>query len=161
MKYRSDFVTNSSSSSFIVAYKNSSEMVKDLKQFVEKYEDDEWSHQYKDVVYDIFKKKITYTEAIKVYTNYIKDTVYYMLANGRAYYQYQDKYGGHKNWINSAEFKKMYKELVDDEVEKFKNLVNPRGYFALLYYSDSDGYYDVEANLQDMLNGLCIRMDNH
>ena len=67
MKYRSDFVTNSSSSSFIVAYKNSSEMVKDLRQFAKNYDTDEWNRQYSDVIYDIFKKKVTYTEALKVY----------------------------------------------------------------------------------------------
>lgn len=160
MKYRSDFVTNSSSSSFIVAYKSSSEMMKDIRQFVKKYEDDEWSHQYKDVVYDIFKKKVTYTEALKIYTEGMSDRIYYTLSGGRQYYQYQEKYGSHKNWVNSAEFKKMHKELLDKELEKFKKSVNPRGYFAFLEYSDSDGYYDVEAHLPEMLNGLCIRFDN-
>ena len=161
MKYRSDFVTNSSSSSFIVAYKTPSEMVKDIQKFVKEYEDDEWSHQYKDVVYDIFKKKVTYTEVLKVYTEYVNDRAYYLLSGGRQYFEYQEKYGGHQKWVKSDEFKKMRKEIVEQEVEKFKKMVNPRGYFALLTYSDSDGYYDVEANLHNMLNGLCIRMDNH
>lgn len=160
MKYRSDFVTNSSSSSFIVAYKNSSEMVKDLRQFAKNYENDEWNRQYSDVIYDIFKNKITYTEALKIYTESMSDRIHYMLSGGRAYYQYQEKYGSHKNWVNSAEFKKMHKELLAQEVEKFKKSVNPRGYFAFLTYSDSDGFYDVEANLQDMLKGLCIKFDN-
>ena len=160
MKYRSDFVTNSSSSSFIVAYKNSAEMVKDLRQFAKNYENDEWNRQYSDVIYDIFKKKVTYTEALKVYTEYANDRAYYLLAGGRQYFEYQEKYGGHQKWVKSDEFKKMRKEIVEQEVEKFKKMVNPRGYFALLTYSDSDGYYDVEANLHNMLKGLCIRMDN-
>ena len=159
MKYRSDFVTNSSSSSFIVAYKTSSEMTNDLSQFVKNYEDDEWSHQYKDVVYDIFKNKITYTQAVKEYTRYMDERAYYILVGGRDFISYQEKYGGHQNWVKSAEFQKMRKELVEREVEKFKKAVNPRGYFALLHYSDSDGYYDVEENLPKMLKGLCIRMD--
>ena len=159
MKYRSDFVTNSSSSSFIVAYKSSSEMMSDLRQFVKNYEDDEWSHQYKDVVYDIFKKKITYTQAVKEYTRHIEEKVYYMLSGSREYFSYQEKYGSHQKWVNSAEFKKIHKELVEQEVEKFKKSVNPRGYFALLNYSDSDGYYDVEPNLHNMLKGVCIRID--
>ena len=159
MKYRSDFVTNSSSSSFIVAYKTSSEMMNDLSQFVKNYEDDEWSHQYKDVIYDIFKNKITYTQAVKEYTRYMDERAYYVLAGGREYYEYQVKYGSHQNWVKSEEFKKLRKELVEREVEKFKKSVNPRGYFALLSYSNSDGYYEVEENLQNMLKGLCIRMD--
>ena len=160
MKYRSDFVTNSSSSSFIVAYKNSSEMVKDLRQFAKNHENDEWNRQYSDVVYDILRNKITYTEALKIYTEEMSDKIHYMLSGGRAYFHYQEKYGGHQKWVKSAEFKQMHKELLNKEVEKFKKSVNPRGYFAFLTYSDSDGYYDVESDLHNMLKGLCIKFDN-
>ena len=50
---------------------------------------------------------------------------------------------------------------MDKAVEMFKNSVNPRGYFAYLEYRDSDGYYDVGAELQNMLSGVVLKIDDH
>ena len=71
--------------------------------------------------------------------------------------EYKNKYGGYSAWTDSMEFKKMKKDWINQELEKFKKSVNPRGHFAFLYYHDSDGYYEVEAYLQDMLKGVYIK----
>ena len=154
VKYRSDFVTNSSSSSFIIAYNSPTDMVNDIRQFVEKYEDNGWSHQYKDIVYFLFKYKITYTEALKKLKEILDEQAYWKLANLS---EYKEKYGSYSAWVESSEFKKMRKKYVQEGLNKFKNSVNPRGHFVYLYLHDGDGYYDVEAHLQDMLKGVYIK----
>ena len=156
MKYRSDFVTNSSSSSFIVAYNSAAEMVRDLSHFACTYQDDEWSHQYSDVLSDIFKKRISYTDALKIFTRYMEGEMYYRVRREKP-----DSYVSMQDWVESTEFKRRYKEEVKKQVDYFKNRVNHRGYFAYLQYSNSDGYYDVESELHNMLNGYCIRMSEH
>ena len=49
-------------------------MVADISQYVKNYEDDEWSHQYKDVIYDIFKNKASYEDVLGAYSDFFGNT---------------------------------------------------------------------------------------
>ena len=158
MKIRSDFVTNSSSSSFIVFYKDAPSMLSDLQSFVKNYQDDEYSHQFRDVVTDILRNKITYEQAINKYQEYLKYLSWRDCQNNEEKIK---EFGGYQNWINSNEFALMREEYEKKELEKFKETISDTGIFAYLTYSDSDGYYDVTKSLQDMLNTLCINMGEY
>ena len=140
MKIRSDFVTN---------------MVKDIQQFVENYQDDEYSHQFRDVVTDLFRNRISYDEAIERFKAYLNATSWYVCSSNK---EKTVEYGGHREWTSSEEFETTRKEFEAKELEAFKSKVNENGIFAYLNYSDSDGFYDVNKDLQNMLNTLCINM---
>ena len=64
-----------------------------------------------------------------------------------------------QNWRNSEEFLKMRKDYEESELEKFKERVSEIGFFTYLNYSDSDGFYDVNKELEHMLTGYCFRLE--
>ena len=148
MKYRSDFVTNSSSSSFIVAYNSSEHMIKAINKFVKNYEDEDYSNQYKSVVYDLFKKKITYSDAIKYATKVAK---YDAKIKYQMYLAGIEKYGNYQKWQSSKEYKELCNKYVEKQLSLFKKVVKPNSHISMITYIDSDGFFDVCANLENML----------
>ena len=58
--------------------------------------------------------------------------------------------------LEFIEFRKKYEE---DGLAKFNEQVAELGFFTYLYYSDSDGFYDVNKELENMLKGYCFRLE--
>lgn len=152
MKYRRDFVTNSSSSSFIISFKSKKDMEEQFKKMCSNYP------QYANIVFeDIKKNKKTYGEILKEYKERLEWETYYTLKYNSP--EYRDK---SPEWFKSDEFKAIQKECIEKELEDFKNKVNHRGQFFKVTYSDhSDMGSELEHHIMPYMPFTVKVFSNH
>ena len=156
MKIRSDFVTNSSSSSFIVVFNNKKEMEAAYKEMEKK-----WPFYASQVFDDIKKSKVTYGEVIK----YLREMLYW---KEKYYLKYTHPVYSKKDidWYYTdegrKEIEKVAKERAEERLEEFKNSVNHRGFFAYVEYCDhtSEGS-ELEHYVMPKMPFVKEIIDNH
>lgn len=161
MKIRCDYVTNSSSSSFIVGFESENDIDSQLKESMVKYNPSS-VYRYDDVLRDIKNHKITKEDALEIFKDEVRWDVEFYLEDS-----YEDKLGGYTNfgkWIKKKENKKEFDDAVNSKVDelykRFKEKIDNYEYLAEVEYDDhTDG--DLEHMIMPYLDCTIKRFSHH
>lgn len=155
MKIRTDYVTNSSSSSFIVGFKNEDSVEQALRN--ELY----LGARFDTVLNDVKRNRITKEEALHGFKDEMHWDARYILEH-----EYERKIGWREfyDWIekpeNIAEFDKAVNERLDVWFEEFKQKIEGLDYLALVEYDDHCNG-DLEHVIMPKLNCTIQRFSHH
>ena len=159
MKIRCDYVTNSSSSSFIVGFKSENDIDSQLKESMVKCDS---IYKYDEVLRDIKKHRITKEYALEIFKDEVRWNVEFYLEDS-----YEDKLGGYTNfekWIEKEENKKEFDDAVNSKIDelykRFKDKIDDCEYLAEVEYCDhTDG--DLEHEIMPYLDCTIKRFSHH
>ncbi len=157
MKIRSDFVTNSSSSSFIVSFSGKRDMKKCMEEI------GVYGENYSNRVYeDIIENMITRATVIKRYRKLIESDVHYQLVYGdwNTKGPYYDK---PIEWLRGKEFEAILKREIDNRVELFNDRLCKKGIYAIVEYGDEDGpfFSELEHEIMPYVSFTFERISHH
>lgn len=154
MKIRCDYVTNSSSSSFIVGFRSENDIDSQLKESMIN------SSRYEDVLHDIKRHRITKEYALEIFKDEVKWEVEFYLQ-----YEYERKLGiSFYDWLEDETNKKAFDEAVSAKVDElykeYEEKINACEYLAEVEYCDhTDG--DLEHEIMPYLDCTLKSFSHH
>ena len=144
VKIRQDFVTNSSSSSFVVAFKDEESIRPELESEASLY-------RYVDrVLRDIKANRITKEEALHEFKDEMEWDIRFDIENfieRKMRCNYSEFVDWKRKPENATSIDRAVKERLSDEFEKFKEKLDGMDYIALVEYDD---HYDCELEQEIM-----------
>lgn len=150
MKIRTDYVTNSSSSSFILGFKNKEEIynvASELPQY--------WSENaIRSVIEDIENGLVSMDEVIQAYSNnlYGYDCYY----NGKSYWNMP------REERESEEYKHFCKQWMQDRIDEFKKELDGYNDYSIVSYEDHSDFGSImEHEIMPRLSCTIYRISNH
>lgn len=161
MKIRNDYVTNSSSSSFIVGFKSENDIDSQLKESMFKCDS---IYRYDEVLRDIKNHRITKEYALEIFKDEVKWEVEFYFQ-----YEYERKLGldsiiSFYDWLEDETNKKAFDEAVSAKVDElykeYEEKINACEYLAEVEYCDhTDG--DLEHEIMPYLDCTIKHFSHH
>lgn len=154
MKIRNSFVTNSSSSSFILGFKDE-DSIEDTLACDKTYD-------YFDRIYEDCsnEKKMNLEEMIEVYKEEMESWIYYGLIHK------YEKENGYLSWeerqkiVETKEFKDACENELNQRIETLKEDAKDMSVFIQVEYSDNIGENELEHEIVPRLK-CCLRRFSH
>lgn len=155
MKIRTDFVTNSSSSSFIIVFNNVAEKKRHFDDLLERMPE-----YARIIINDIENNKITKEEALKEIKKDLESEAYWK------YYWNNSKYWGSNsknvNPYEDPEIQKLVKTYVKLHIAEVLNELPKRGYYSMVEYGDDSSFYsELEHHIMPGLEFVFRRISHH
>ena len=150
MKFRTDFVTNSSSSSFICVFKNKDDMLKSYEYLCQNY-----SSYASTIINDIKRNKKTRVEIMKELKSFYEEQAKWVYIYSKAC----------KDWEKlekDKEVKKECREYVESCMKKAEDGIPKRGFLASVEYGDDDEFYgELEHYIMPYLSFVFETISHH
>lgn len=150
MKIRNDFVTNSSSSSFILGFKSK----KDIKAIADELPD-YWSEDAKkSIVSDIEKGITTKEQAIELYQGSLWTTDWKF--HGRDYWHLSEKER------ESEEYKRFIQDKKDELLKDLESKLNKSDIISIVEYGDHTEFGSLmEYEIMPCINNTIQHVSHH
>lgn len=157
MKIRTDFVTNSSSSSFVLVFKNEAEMEKCMRDIGQRY-----GKKYEEVVTrDVQRGKRNRAGIRRCFEKYYNREAIYKYVYGSKEFKEHTKTTGELREM--PEIRNAIKEYKITKTEQAMKNIPYKAFYTEVKYADDNGpfYSELEHNIIPSLPATVLVISNH